>query len=457
MKAHSISRRLFLGQTVATMAILSARVPTLAEDVINLEAGESTLELQPEKGAKTAIWAYNGSVPGPLLRLKLGQELKIRLHNKLTQPSTLHWHGVRNINAMDGVAGLTQTAVAPGESFDYRFTPPDSGLYWYHPHVLGLNGEQLGRGLYGVLIVDEPAPPRIDRDMLVVLDDWKLDPEGQILADFGDPAQAAGRGRIGGLVTLNSQTLPVSEDLPPGSRLRLRILSAVNARIMFISFEGTDPLILAVDGQPCDDAFMPVQKTIPVGPGARFDIMFDLPNEAGQEVTLILHSETEADCQLLSFKTKGGARTNSEKIVSLPKNPLLPGEIKLQQSKKIDLIIESVQPKDAKPGLFWSLNSLASKSFAPRPLFSVTRGTPVTIGLLNRTDFVQQIQVHGHHLRLLHDLDDGWEPYWRDAVLVPERRTKHVAFIADNPGKWVIESLILERNSTGLATWFEVT
>ncbi|HYP58497.1 MAG TPA: multicopper oxidase domain-containing protein, partial [Beijerinckia sp.] len=76
---------------------------------------------------------------------------------------------------------------------------------------------------------------------------------------------------------------------------------------------------------------------------------------------------------------------------------------------------------------------------------------------INRTAYVQQMHVHGHHMRLLHDLDDGWEPYWRDCVLVPEGRTKHVAFIADNPGKWVIESLMLERAATGLATWFEVT
>ena len=130
---------------------------------------------------------------------------KFRLVNKLDQPTSLNWHGVRIVNAMDGVGGLTQEPVPPGGSFDYRFTPPDSGLFWYHPHVLPFTREQHGRGLYGVMIVDEPEPPQADRDMLVVLDDWKLDGKGQI-ADF-DAAQDAGR--IGSLVTVNSRAVPV--------------------------------------------------------------------------------------------------------------------------------------------------------------------------------------------------------------------------------------------------------
>jgi FtsP/CotA-like multicopper oxidase with cupredoxin domain len=87
-------------------------------------------------------------VPGPLLRFKKGEEVKVRLVNKLAQPTSLNWHGVRIVNAMDGVAGLTQEPVPPGGSFDYRFTPPDSGLFWYHPHALPFIGEQRPRALW---------------------------------------------------------------------------------------------------------------------------------------------------------------------------------------------------------------------------------------------------------------------------------------------------------------------
>ncbi|HEX3494838.1 MAG TPA: multicopper oxidase domain-containing protein, partial [Methylocella sp.] len=105
----------------------------------------------------------------------------------------------------------------------------------------------------------------------------------------------------------------------------------------------------------------------------------------------------------------------------------------------------------------WKLNGKAFAGFGPAPLFSVKRGTPVTLGFVNHTVFVQEMRVHGHAMRLLHDLDDGWEPYWRDAVLVPEGKTKHAAFVADNPGKWAIACSIAGRQATGMATWFEVT
>ncbi len=462
----TISRRLFLGQTLASVVTLPARAepPSIQDGFQILEARQGSLRLVPEPGAPTAIWGYNGDVPGPLLRFKKGEEIKVRLINKLDQDTSLTWHGVRIINAMDGVVGLTQKPVPPGGSFDYRFTPPDSGLYWYHPHVLPFIAEQLDRGLYGVMIVDEPEPPQADRDVLVVISDWKLDEKSQIAGGFNTPADATGAGRIGPLITLNARAVPVAETLPPCSRLRLRILSAVDARIMLVSFTGVKPLILAVDGQPCE-AFEPVRQTIPLGPSARFDVMLDLPEDAGQEAHVTLLGDNESDRILLSFKTAGEKRAPLPPIASLTQNPLLPTQIKLQAARRIDILIEAIAPPGSgtvqaaasnRP-LYWKLNGVASVGFPPAPLFSVKRGTPVSLGFVNHTDVVQQMHVHGHVMRLLHDLDDGWEPYWRDSVLVAEGKTKHVAFVADNPGKWAIECLMAGRLGTGMATWFEVT
>jgi FtsP/CotA-like multicopper oxidase with cupredoxin domain len=458
-------RRFFLGSVCVSLTALPARgqAPVEHDKFRILEAREGFLRLRPEPEPPTAVWGYDGAVPGPLLRYKKGEEIKIRLVNKLAQPTSLSWHGVRIANAMDGVAGLTQPPAPPGGSFDYRFTPPDSGLYWYHPHILPSQSEQLARGLYGVLIVDEPDPPQVERDMLVVLDDWKLDDKGQILADFGSAAEAAGAGRVGSLITLNSRPAPIAQTLAPQSRLRMRILNAANARIMVIAFHGLRPLILAIDGQPCE-AFEPVRQTIPVGPGARFDVMFDLPAEAGAEAGLSLRGDGAPDQGLLAFKTEGAPRGRAAPIASLDQNPLLPAAIRLQDSRKIDIVIEPIAQSAAAPiapaasrPLYWKLNGKAVDGFGLTPLFSVKRGTPVTLGFVNRTGFAQQIHVRGHAMRLLHDLDDGWEPYWRDAVLVPAGKTKHVAFVADNPGKWAIECLMAERQATGMATWFEVT
>ena len=104
----------------------------------------------------------------------------------------------------------------------------------------------------------------------------------------------------------------------------------------------------------------------------------------------------------------------------------------------------------------WRLNG-APGGFDGKPLFSVKRGTPVSLGFVNKTLVTQNMRVHGHVVRLLHDLDDGWEPYWRNAVIVAEGRTKHVAFVADNPGKWAIHCDVIEHQISGLCGWFEVT
>ena len=146
MPRGNISRRHFLGHTLASVLALPARaeLPAQQDGFRVLEAREGKLQLLPEPASPTAVWGYNGEVPGPILRFKKGEEVKVRLVNKLAQPTSLNWHGVRIVNAMDGVAGLTQEPVPPGGTFDYRFTPPDSGLYWYHPHASPFIGEQQG-------------------------------------------------------------------------------------------------------------------------------------------------------------------------------------------------------------------------------------------------------------------------------------------------------------------------
>jgi FtsP/CotA-like multicopper oxidase with cupredoxin domain len=469
------TRRLVLGSVLATILPL----PTHGEVAVprpatsekekespafrTIEARPGSLRLQPLPAEETPVWTYDGAVPGPLLRYKFGEEVRVRLLNKLDQPTSLCWHGMRIENAMAGLAGLTQKPVQPGESFDYRFTPPDAGLYWYHPHVYPGTAEQLGRGLYGVLIVDEQKPPPVDADIMVVLDDWRLDSAAKIEGAFDAPADAMRLGRIGPLVTANSKPVPTEGTYPPGSRLRLRIVSAVNARIMLVTFVGAKPMILAIDGQPCE-AFEPVRQTIPVGPGARFDMMVDLP-KAGESLVLLLRGmEAGAkDQPLITFKSAGDPVAEKRPIGSLEQNPHLPAEIHLERALKVELVIDGgARTKDgplsppADPRKLWTLNGVASDGFSGKPLFSVKRGAAVSLALVNKTIFIQQMHVGGHHMRLLHDLDDGWEPYWRDAILVPEGRTKHVAFIADNPGRWPIECLMAERQVTGLAGWFEV-
>jgi FtsP/CotA-like multicopper oxidase with cupredoxin domain len=213
---------------------------------------------------------------------------------------------------------------------------------------------------------------------------------------------------------------------------------------------------MAIDGQPCDP-FEPVRRTIPVGPGARFDLMFDLPDGETDSAKIILRGTNEADRDLCLFKTQGTKRPARAPIASLPLNPLLPAEIRLAQAKKVDIVVEGGSARTP-PGAktLWRLNG-APGGLDSKPLFSVKRGTPVSLGFVNKTLVTQNMRVHGHVVRLLHDLDDGWEPYWRDAVIVAEGRTKRVAFVADNPGKWALNCDVIEHQISGLCGWFEVT
>jgi FtsP/CotA-like multicopper oxidase with cupredoxin domain len=306
----------------------------------------------------------------------------------------------------------------------------------------------MGRGLKGLVVVDEATPLGSDADLVVLLDDWRLDSKGVLEGDFANPAEARGLGRIGALRAVNGARAPEPHDLAPLARVRLRLANLANARIMVLSFEGVKPYVVAIDSQPCD-AFVPVRQSIPVAPGARFELMFDMP-AAGSTARMILRGAEGRGQDLLRFTAKGEALPARPAIQSLPPNPQLPREIKLAESRKTDLVI-------AQDGGAWTLNGAISKAYGGEPLFRVKRGTPVTLGFDNRAGVPLVMHVHGHAMRLLHDLDDGWEPYWRNAVVAPPGKVKHVAFVADSPGKWALHDDILEHEAAGVATWFEVT
>jgi FtsP/CotA-like multicopper oxidase with cupredoxin domain len=129
---------------------------------------------------------------------------------------------------------------------------------------------------------------------------------------------------------------------------------------------------------------------------------------------------------------------------------LLPAEIALESARRCDFTVSGGGAQA------FSVNGVSFADWAPKPAYVIPRGQPAVFALVNRTALVQAIRLWGHVARLLHSIDDGWEPYWRDTILIQPGRTAHVAFVADNPGKWPLESAIPEHRAAGVGAWFQV-
>ena len=289
MVRSSFSRptRRFLLQTGTAASALMTGLPLgmrsgLAASPINLTAGPSRVSLVGKDNPETLVWAFNDSVPGPIIRAVQGERLEITVTNELAEATTVHWHGLRVPVGMDGVPYLSQSPIEPGETFTYAFDLPDAGTYWYHPHVN--SSEQVGRGLYGALIVEETEPPEIDRELLWVLDDLRLEQDASI-APFGNMHDTSHSGRIGNSATINGEILERLE-VSADERVRLRLINAANARTFGLQFRDLDPWIIALDGQPVEPHRLG-DRSLALGAGMRADLIIDMSGDPGGESLVV--------------------------------------------------------------------------------------------------------------------------------------------------------------------------
>ena len=451
----TITRRVVLGGGLAATAWrLSSRAradaSTPAEGLLNFEAAPARLQLAPPPAEAATACAYAGAIPGPPIRLKQGEELRLSFANKLAEPTTLSFPGLRAANAAAGVGGLTQQRLTPGASMDIRFVPPNSGFNLYLPHAGLTDAGQQGRGLFGPIIVDEAKAPDVDLDAAIILSDWNVDASGRIKDDFADPTIGRGSGRRGGVVFANGAAAPLKLKTRPGARVRLRLGSAATARLTTVALDGPRPLIVAVDGQP-SEPFEPLNNQFPIGPGARFELMFDMPRNSSAGARLDLRGEAGApDQPFVVIASEGEPVASRSEPPRLAPNPRLPAEIALESAKRCDFVISG---GGAQPFL---VNGAAFVDWAPKPAYVLPRGAPAVFVIANKTAVVQAIRLWGHVARLLHAMDDGWEPYWRDTILIQPGRTAHIAFVADNSGKWPLKSAIPEHRAAGVGAWFQV-
>ncbi len=336
-------------------------------------------------------------------------------------------------NDMDGAAPLTQKPIEPGETAEIIFTPPDAGSFLCHANWRENSGRQIADGVIFPFIVEERKDPAVDLDLICLLQD-KTSEE-----------KTAPR------LLINGSDQPLKHDLRPGTRLRLRLFSASTQQMMSVTLDGARSYVAAIDGQPCG-LFEPERQTVPLAPAQRYDLFFDLPRTEGQTTALnvrVLGNDTDKPTTLAMLRTMGEALEARAPFTGLPANPLLPEKIALQRATRRDLTLGRA-PKGG-----WLINGTPADGFGPTPLLSVKKGTPIVLGFINKTGRPQLIHPHGHVMRHVHLYDDGWDPYWRDTIIVPEGRTMRVAFVADNPGSWAISGGLDGRD--GPLVWFKVT
>jgi len=453
--------------TRRTLLAASAAAALLPKSVfgqagLTLTATEGSQQIAPAGYPETKIWGYDGGVPGPTIRVKQGGRVVRDFVNDLPQGSSVHWHGIRIKNDMDGVVGLTQDAVDPGQSMVYDFTVPDAGTYWYHPH--NRTWEQMARGLYGALIIEESAPPDVDRDIVFLIDDWRLTQEAAIDESFGQMMDWSHSGRIGNWVTINGKA-PDDHPVKLNERIRLRLVNTSNSRIFELGFDGFEGMVVALDGQPLD---VPVAMgRISLAPAQRMDLILDVTAEQGKYGSLVMQDRNEA-FQLAKFPVEGAAR--NEKMAApapLPANPV-PALGDLKSARRFDLLMEGgamSQMREAMvdgevqdtrslaaDGQFWALNGVSG--MPKTPLLVAERGETIIVRIINQTVFGHAMHLHGFHFRSLGA--DGSQGPLRDTVLVERDETVEIAFVADNPGDWLFHCHMLEHTAAGMLTWIKV-
>lgn len=419
---------------------------------------------------RVPIWGYNGRVPGPEIRVRQGERLSVTLENRLQESTTVHWHGVRVPNAMDGVPHVTQAPIAPGARYTYEFVAPDAGTYWYHPHQRGF--EQVDRGLHGALIVEEREPPRVDRDITWVLDDWRLTPEGKVSDTFGNMRDVAHNGRIGNSITVNGLLLE-NFALRAGERVRLRLINVANARIFGLEFSGHEPIVIALDGQPVTPHTPPGARVV-LGPGMRCDLILDAIGKPGSQhvVRDMFYKNMAYELLALTYaKTALRAKPPRSRI-ELPANALAEPDIERAQTHAIrfeggmmgDLRSATL---DGEPlgmrqmlqrGKAWAMNGVVAADHEHEPMLTLTRGRSYIFAMHNHTAWHHPMHLHGHSFRVIRRNGRATaHQEWRDTVLMDPDEQVDIAFVADNPGDWMFHCHVLEHQEGGMMGVIRVT
>jgi FtsP/CotA-like multicopper oxidase with cupredoxin domain len=403
--------------SVADLTLADGRPADVTEDLV-AEQGTMTLA----SGREVEGYSLNGSSPGPTIEATEGDVVEVNVRNESVRDGmTLHWHGVDVPNAEDGVAGVTQDAIAVGETHTYRFLAEDPGTYWYHSHQV--SHEQVIGGLLGAVIVHPGRDDGVDLDALALTHTYR------------------------GVRTLNGHEGDVPFVAAPGETVRVRVVNTDNGTTQVWS--GAAYRVLAVDGFDLNEPSPVTGRSVTLTAGGRADLEVRVP-EDGSAVRVTVGGSTALVV---------GPEGSDAAEVEQPSEPLdllsygSPADLGLDPAaadRSFDYDIGR-RPGflDGKPGVWWTVNG---KMFPDVPMYVVREGDVVRMRIHNGSSETHPMHLHGHHAVVLSR--DGepatGSPWWVDSLDVRAGETYEIAFLADNPGIWMDHCHNLPHAAEGL-------
>ncbi|TBL69077.1 multicopper oxidase family protein [Paenibacillus thalictri] len=448
---------------------------------INLTASASNQETAP--GLSLPVWTFNNSVPGPQIRVKQGDTVKVNLKNQLPEPVTIHWHGVPVPNTMDGIPGVTQNAVQPGQSFTYEFKADVPGTYWYHSHQDSVN--QLDRGLYGSFIVEGKNEKKVDRDYTLMLDEWISSGEGMSDMDMSgmdhskmnmnssnsssndNMMQGKSMGEdmsMYDLYTINGKSGSLVDQLQvkEGDKVRIRLINAGYLSHQ-IHLHGHEFQIVSTDGQPINNPGILKDNVVSIAPGERYDIEF-IANNPGQWF-IEDHSDNKGASGMRATIAYEGATATSDKSNASKKLPAADlvqygqaGKTTFSLDQKFTLEYTmnlNTEMKDG--GMVYTING---KTFPDTDSLNVKTGDTVKVRLVNNSKSEDHpMHLHGHFFQILskNGKQVAGSAIFKDTLNVKPGEVYEIAFIANNPGDWMFHCHDLHHASAGMVTELKYT
>jgi len=415
---------------------------------INVTARVAEVELGD---TRVEAWTYDGLLPGPFIRLQVGDRLIVHLKNELPQSTTIHWHGVRVPFEMDGVPDITQPPVEPGGTFVYDFIVPDAGLFWYHPHVM--SAAQVGFGLYGALLVEDPAERAltgVGDELVLVLSDIGVGVDGHL-----EPPDSGGNagsvfGREGNLVLLNGRIRP-HISVRAGVPQRWRIVNTAKSRYFTLYLDRLPFTVIGTDGGFQEHSV--TSEVVVISPGERFDVIVTPNGERGSELVLrsLLYNRGYGSVEYRAVETLVTLDITGEPPYEAPALPevaraIAPLDVTGVKLVDIDLTLERTGQESWEFGL----NGIPFSEATP---YLAMLGETQLWNMRNMTEWAHPMHLHGFFFQVVDENNAPVHPIaWKDTVNVPMNGNVRVAvhFDENRPGEWMYHCHILDHAEIGM-------